>query len=124
MSVDMTLFLITSLLVVADFGASGLLLYNLSRRAKEAERPFIAGIAWLLLTVAAFNLFWIILVALGPILEFSENPLRRHIATALIIGIDIAAIIGRWRWWRQIIPAVKNGRPTTEEVPPDESEIA
>lgn len=124
MSLDMTLFLITSLLVIADFGFAGLFLFALSRQAKPDERPFVTGIAGLLLTVAVFNLFWIILITIGLRLHLLDNPLWQHIATALIIIIDIAAIIGRRRWWRQIIPVVKNGRPTKEEVPPDESEIA
>lgn len=115
MNMDAILFLLTSLLVVADFGFAGLVLFRLSRRAKVAERPFISGIAWLMVTVAAFNLFWIILVAIGPVLELSENPIRQHIATALIVGIDIAAVIGRWRWWRQIIvPAVRDGQHKEE----------
>lgn len=125
MNIDTTLFLLTSLLVVGDFGFSGLFLFRVSKAAKPPERPFIAGIAWLLLTVAAFNLFWIILITVGPSLQLSDNPIRQHIATAFIVGIDIAAVVGRWRWWRRIIvPAVTNGHHQNEEVPPDENKNA
>lgn len=121
MSLNAWLFLVTSLLVVLDFGLAGVYLWRIGRAAIATERVFILGLARLLLTVAAFNLFWLILVAAGPYLRLSENPLLRHLATSLIVAIDLAAVIGRRRWWRQIIPAV-NGHNSSIKGVMDEAE--
>lgn len=106
-----------SMAIALDYGRAGKFLFDIARSAGNDGRPqpLIRGMGWMLFTTVSFNWFWIIILIISSAVTIP--PLLIAAAYALLVS---AAIVGRWRWWRQITPAVKNGH-RNEAVPPDET---
>lgn len=107
MDIYIVSFIVVSIWVIIDFAVAGLRLMSLAKEAKPATEPFVRGIAWLMLTVSAFNFFWLILVGVGPFIHLAEYELTRPIASGLAVSLGIGAVIGRRHWWNTIVQAKK-----------------
>lgn len=103
--------LMGSIAIGLDYGIAGKYLLDIARDGRRAGKPqpFIKGLGWLLFTTIGFNWFWIVVLIANSFV--AVPPLVIAVAYALLVT---AAITGRWRWWRQIIPAVKNGHKSEE----------
>lgn len=103
--------LMGSIAIALDYGGAGRYLLNVARnnRAGGQPQPFVNGLGWMLFTTVGFNWFWIVVLIVNSVVAIP--PLV--IAFAYVILV-VAAIAGRWRWWRQITPAVKNGHKPEE----------
>lgn len=98
-------FLLASLAIIVDFGRSGWYLMQLSRGVAAGRlRPFIRGMAWLLLSMAGLNVFWLVVVILGDAIEVAGPVLYGVMG---IFGLLVfAAIRKRRQWWRDILGPV------------------
>lgn len=113
MSVNVMVFIVLSLIVAADFGYSSFFLWSLSKNTDHPYRTFITGLAGFHLTFAFLNLFWPVVFIAGALIEF--NDLLRHSLTAIILAVDVASIIGRRWWWKQMLLPALPGRESSEE---------
>lgn len=92
----MILFTVFSIIVMLDFALGGReAIVAAQDKATERTRSFSKGLGYLMLTVAAFQFLWL-LVIYGAF----NSELARHIATGIFCVVDIVAVIARRRWWR------------------------
>lgn len=105
--------LMGSIAIALDYGVAGKYLLDIARDGRRGGKPqpFINGLGWLLFTTIGFNWFWIVVLIANSFV--AVPPLVIALAYTLLV---VAAIAGRWRWWRQISPVVKSD-PQTEEFP-------
>lgn len=97
MDIDLILFALFSLIVTVDFARGGREAIMASKEAETKDnrpRPFVKGIGYLMLTVAVFQLLWL-LVIFGTF----RGDLARHVATGIFCAVDIVAVVARRRWW-------------------------
>lgn len=123
---EVILFLLASVVVAADYMIAAVYQYWLSRQTEDRDvQRFLIGKAGILFIGGAKDVFWILIILLGTVgYSLREHPPADIIATALIIALNITAVVNRHRFWRQIhtaagVPEKPNGamvRQLPEEV--------